>query len=240
MLENLKRQKCKTRWTRENLIFYTHLNAFISLFLNCLMNNKKEHCFDITSTTYDRMDRSRMEVMNHTWILDNSCTEGWSICSLSIRFFNSLIPASSSFKPSSACSMTCIRKLHCLVWSFNNSSVAGLWSYSFLLAVPITSSILCLVFFILNTATNFHAFSYILEAQKIFFYARMSFKEFFLLTVIPVVSEQQANNHHSRTHVWKEKAGHSSLSRLGWGQNYCQGKRFVPPLFHLENHNFRT
>lgn len=34
----------------------------------------------------------------------------------------------------------------------------------------------------------------------------MSFKDFFSLTVIPVVSEHQANNHHSRTHVWKQRA----------------------------------
>lgn len=138
MLENLKRQNCKTRWTRENTMFYTYWNALKSLFLNCLMKNKKEHSFDITGEKGDRMDRSRMELMNNTWILDNSCTEDWSICSLSIRFFNSLIPASSSFKPSSACSMTCIWKLHCL--SFNNSSVSALWSDFFLLAVLITPS----------------------------------------------------------------------------------------------------
>lgn len=107
-------QNFKARWTRKNITFYTYWNALKSHFLNCLMNNKKMHSFDITGEKRDRMDRSRMELMNHTWILDSSCTEGWSICSLSIRFFNSLIPASSSFKPSSASSMTCIGKLNCL------------------------------------------------------------------------------------------------------------------------------
>lgn len=107
-------QNFKTRWTRKNITFYTYWNALKSHFLNCLMNNKKMHSFDTTGEEHDRMDRSRMELMNHTWILDSSCTEGWSICSLSIRFFNSLIPASSSFKPSSASSMTCIWKLNCL------------------------------------------------------------------------------------------------------------------------------
>ena len=42
-------------------------------------------------------------VENCTWSLESSCMEGCSICNLSARIFNSMIPASNSFSPSSAC-----------------------------------------------------------------------------------------------------------------------------------------
>lgn len=44
-----------------------------------------------------------------TWSLESSCTEGCSICNLSPRLFSSVIPASNSFSPSSACCIAYIR-----------------------------------------------------------------------------------------------------------------------------------